>query len=221
MDNENVEKNIVDEIIPEVPEWTQKGYSSLEYMQWFEQENDYYLLRNYDLNPNSLVVDIGCYNATWIKDMYCKYNCNCIGIEPVKKYYEEGNRLFTYSDKVKLYNYGLTVDKKQKSCMMCLKGDESKIDDNGEVYVELVYAKHFFDSIDKDIDVLQINIEGYEYILLPFMFNNGLLNKVKNIQIQFHTVGSYSLMNDMISALEYWGFQTKFNYPFIWYGGSK
>ena len=226
MNEEIVEQSEEQIIIQEeiIPEWIKKGYPSLELMTWFEEENDYFLLRNFDLNPDSLVVDIGCYNSTWLKDMYCKYNCNCIGIEPIQKYYEQGHRLFAGSEKVKLFNYGLTVERDQKMCTMSMFGDASRMDvRENPTDVQLVYAKHFFDSIDRDIDVLQINIEGYEYQLVPFLMRNNLLNKVKNIQIQFHNfyANSTEEMNIIISGLEYWGFKTKFNYPFIWYGASR
>ena len=207
-----------------IPEWKQKGYPSFELMKWFEEENDYFLLRNFDLNPDSLVVDVGCYNSTWLKDMYCKYNCNCIGLEPINKYYEQGHRLFKNSKKVKLYNYGLTVESNQKVCSMSMMGDASRMDVvENTIDVEMMYAKDFFQNINSDIDVLQINIEGYEYQLVPFLIHNDLLKTVKNIQIQFHNfyLSSKDDMDSIISRLEHLGFKTKFNYPFIWYGGSR
>jgi FkbM family methyltransferase len=224
MNDENTNTEEQTTIEEPIPEWIQKGFPSFELMTWFEQECDYHLLRNFDLNENSLVVDIGCYNCTWLKDMYCKYGCNCIGVEPITKYYEQASRILTNTEKVKLYNYGLTTNKYEDSCLMSMKNEASRMDvDEKTINVKLVYAKDFFNSIDRDIDVLQINIEGYEYQLLPFLMQNNLLNKVKNIQIQFHDfyATSKTHMEVIISGLEYWGFKTKFNYPFVWYGASK
>lgn len=39
-----------------------------------------------------------------------------------------------------------------------------------------------------DIDVLCMNIEGYEYLLLPHMGHEGLLANVEHLMVQFHTV---------------------------------
>ena len=219
--NEQIDQKVNQET---TPVWIKKGYPSFELMEWFEKENDYFLLRNFNLNSNSFIVDIGCYNSTWLKDMYCKYNCNCVGIEPITKYYEQGNRLFSNSEKVKLHNYGLTIEPNQKTCTMSMMGDASRIGLNENLIdVKMVYAKDFFQSLNKDIDVLQINIEGYEYDLVPFLLYNNLLNRVKNIQIQFHNFYSNSResMDSIISDLEICGFKTKFNYPFIWYGGVR
>jgi len=229
--NEEIDNKITEEHTEDIPECIIKGYPSLELMNWFEQENDYNLLRCFDLNQDSLVVDIGCYNSTWLKDMYCKYNCNCIGVEPIREYYEQGSRILTNTSKIKLYNYGLTVNPDEKTCSMSMIadassmfGDPSNMDQKkNPIDVQLVYAKDFFKSIKKDIDVLQINIEGYEYNLVPFLINNNILNTVKNIQIQFHNFfeNSEEKMNIIINELEKLGFKKKFNYPFIWYGASR
>jgi len=225
---ENTLQNINEEIIPEntikeePPEWIEKGYISEEYMNWFENDCDYHFLRFFDLNKESLIVDIGCYNGTWLKDMYCKYNCNCIGVEPITKYYNQANRILT-SDKIKIYNFALLTTK-NKQISMSDKKDASfiSVEDEG-IPVLGEYAKTFFQNIESKIDVLQINIEGYEYELLPFMLYHNLLNNVNHIQIQFHRVDHFSeiKMNEIIKNIEYLGFKTKFNHPFIWYGAVK
>jgi FkbM family methyltransferase len=224
--NEDVikQENNEEQFVIEQPEWIKKGYPSEELMNWFENENDYHLLRNFDLNENSLVVDIGCYNGTWLKDMYCKYRCNCIGVEPITEYYESTNRILTDINKIKLYNYGLSVESHIKKTQMNMAGDASRLDVNhNPISVKMECAKDFFDSIKTNIDVLQINIEGYEYQLIPFLMKNDILSKVKNLQIQFHNFYSNSEkeMNNIISALQTIGFKTKFNYPFVWYGAVK
>lgn len=225
---ENTLQNINEEIIlenfikEELPEYIKKGYISEEYMNWFESELDYHLLRVFDINSESLIVDIGCYNGTWLKDMYCKYNCNCIGVEPVKKYYDQSSRILV-DDKIKIYNFALSIIK-NKEIKMIDKKDSSciSLEDEGNI-VPSRYAKTFFESINTKIDVLQINIEGYEYELLPFMMEHYLLNNVNSIQIQFHRIehDSEEKMNKIIKDIESLGFQTKFNYPFIWYGAVK
>lgn len=210
----------IEEIIQEQSEWIKKGYPSENLMNWFESENDYHLLRSFHLNENSLVVDIGCYNGTWLKDMYCKYGCRCIGVEPVPKFYEQASRILC-SNKIQLHNFGLCTSLTTQYTMdVC--GDGSRVTPVGE-RVRMKYAPKFFGNMSEDIDVLQINIEGYEYELLPFMIEKKLLKLVKNIQIQFHdNVADAGIrMDDIISSLEGIGFKTKFNHPFIWYGGSR
>jgi FkbM family methyltransferase len=117
-------------------------------------------------------------------------------------------------NKIKLYNYGLSVESHIKKTQMNMAGDASRLDVNhNPISVKMECAKDFFDSIKTNIDVLQINIEGYEYQLIPFLMKNDILSKVKNLQIQFHNFYSNSEkeMNNIISALQTIGFKTKFN----------
>ena len=192
----------------------------LDLIHWFDSKYDYHLLRVFDLNNESLVVDIGCYNGTWLNDMYCTYGCRCIGVEPVTEFYEQA-RILLSSDKVQLYNFGLCTSNKLTH-NMDISGDSSHISRIGEP-VRMEFVSKFFANIKEDIDVLQINIEGYEYKLLPFMIKKDLLKQVKNIQIQFHDniTDAEMSMGVIISNLEGIGFKTKFNHKFIWYGGSR
>jgi FkbM family methyltransferase len=205
----------------QIPVWIKKGYPSEVLMHWFELENDYFLLRDFDLNENSLVVDIGCFTGVWLKDMYCKYNCNCIGIEPIEKYYLSAKRILV-NEKIKLYNFGLTVDADSMHYMNDT-GDASTLSNKQtNTFVKLTNLHTFFNSINQPIDVLQINIEGYEYQLLPVLLQTNYLDNVKHLQIQFHNTDKQSVqqMNNIISELQR-KFQTKFNYDFVWYGGVK
>jgi hypothetical protein len=205
----------------QIPSWIKKGYPSEVLMNWFEAENDYFLLRNFDLNEDSLVVDIGCFTGVWLKDMYCKYNCNCIGIEPIEKYYSIAKRILT-NKKIKLYNFGLTVSEDSINYMNDT-GDSSNLsDEQTNTSVKLKNFHTFFKSIKQPIDVLQINIEGYEYELLTALLKTNYLNNVKHLQIQFHNnvENHVERMNNIMCELEK-KFTTKFNYDFVWYGGVK
>jgi FkbM family methyltransferase len=223
-DNDNIEMpNMNDNDNIEMPLWSQKGYPSEELMFWFEEDNDYYLLRDFNLNENSIVVDVGCFTGVWLKDMFCKYNCNCIGFEPLTKYFLKAQRILQ-NPKVKLDNFGLTVDQTNYESMSD-SGDASSLfhQTGNNTQVLLKNIMQVSSVFDQFIDVLQVNIEGYEYKLLPFMIQNNLLSKVKNIQIQFHNNidGAETQMLDIINNLEQIGFKTKFNYKFVWYGATR
>jgi len=38
----------------------------------------------------------------------------------------------------------------------------------------------------ESIDLMLINIEGYEYDLLPFMIKKGIMPRIRNLMVQFH-----------------------------------
>jgi diketogulonate reductase-like aldo/keto reductase len=75
----------------------------------------------------------------------------------------------------------------------------------------------------KYIDLLQINIEGEEYRLLEKLISNGLVNRFKNIQVQFHTgIEDYEARREKIKdGLVKNGFLLSFEFPFIWEGWAK
>ena len=66
----------------------------------------------------------------------------------------------------------------------------------------MVESIEFFNSIKQPIDVLQINIEHYEWTLLPFMLENNLFNNVNAVQIQFHGVGIENAEQKMYNIIE-------------------
>lgn len=199
------------------------------------------------LNENSLVVDIGCYDGTWLDRMHRRYSCYCIGVEPlVSKYTIAKERdAFKNNEKVKLFNYGLTTNPLHtKGITIKGKADGSKIYPVEEVNLEasvmslsqlnscsldsvetvdMRCAENFFADIDSPIDVLTINIEGAEYGLIAFMLSKQLFTNIKGIQIQFHEINerSRSEMRSIISELKSIGYSQRFNYEFVWFGAVK
>ena len=218
--DEPIEKPIEEPI--QEPEWIKKGYPTKAYMDWFSKDNDYDLLRSFDLNENSLVVDIGMYTGVWLKDMYCKYRCNCIGVEPIQEYFSKAQNILTDSSKIFLFDGALTNFK--KSMYTNIDGDASCLTENNSnnktIKIKKIKIQSFFNSIQNVIDVLQINVEGSEYDILPIILKTNILDNVKNIQIQFHNINEKSkeYMNDIIKKIKNRGFEMKFNYEFVWCG---
>jgi len=184
------------------------------------------ILRDHSLNSNSLVVDLGVYRGSWLNDMNRIYNCKCIGLEPIKQYFESAISL-PYSNECKIYNAAITIEDSGET-EITLSEDGSSIvflpDSLQKIKIKTINALEFFNSIDQPIDVLQINIEHYEWLLLPYMLQNNLLKNVKAIQIQFHGGGiedAERKMYNIIHQIENQGFTTKFHSPFIWYGAER
>jgi hypothetical protein len=75
-----------------------------------------------------------------------------------------------------------------------------------------------FDLLNKDIDLLQINIEGEEYNLLYYLIENQLIKKIKKIQVQYHIIDDYSeeKRNLISKKLKENGFVLEWEYPWVW-----
>ncbi len=53
---------------------------------WFRDNGDKTLRLNYDLNQNSVVIDLGGYEGQWSSDLFSKYCCNIYIFEPYQEY---------------------------------------------------------------------------------------------------------------------------------------
>lgn len=192
---------------------------------WYKDNDVYEFLHKHELYKDSLIVDIGSYKGSWLHHMNKTYGCRCIGVEPIREYVLESCKLH-FSNYCEINNFGLTTGDLVEDFINIEEDASSmfKVNDlKTKRKIELKNAKEFFKSIDGTIDVLQINCEGFEYILVPFMAENNLFENVNFLQIQFHDIllDSDLLMNQCIRHIENSGFSAKFNYPFVWYGAEK
>jgi FkbM family methyltransferase len=192
---------------------------------WYKNNDVHDFLHRHKLSNESLIVDVGSYKGSWLHHMNKLYGCRCIGVEPVAEFVKESVKL-EFNNDCQIHHFGLTTDDlledyinidEDASSMFKIQGLETgrKID--------LKNAKDFFLSIGDRIDVLQINCEGMEYSLIPFMIDNDLFKNVNFVQIQFHDISESSnrAMHHCIDIIEKNGFKTKFEYPFVWYGAEK
>lgn len=166
------------------------------------------LLRSADLDERSLVVDVGAYRGKWLRDMREKYRCRCIGFEPLDFGEVEGAII-----------HRKALSTRTGRSAISLEGDASTMS-RGEVEIETLDAADFFG--EEEIDVLQINIEGHEYVLVPYLLEKNLLNRVRKLQIQFHKdMPGSETMHDLVKDLEEVGFSRKFHYENVWWCGEK
>lgn len=192
---------------------------------WREADmaNDY--LHRYPLTSDSLIVDIGCYMGHWLSRMNELYKCKFIGVEPIEEYANVSREIKFYNN-AEILNFGLTTGE-DGHANISFDNDASSLfnlDKNKKTKnIKLKNAKNFFDSIPKNIDLLQINAEGLEYELIPYLIDNNLIGSVKFIQVQFHRIveNSDALMAKCIKKIESNGFTTSFDYPYIWHGAKR
>lgn len=143
--------------------------------------------RDYKLNENSVVFDVGGYKGDFTNDIYNKYKCNICVFEPIKGYFEKIDKRFRDNDKIQVYNYGLSDE--NRTCQISVCADSSSIYKNTGSKEEI----HVYNVVDvfsnleiTTIDLMKINVEGSEYDILPKLIDSDLVEKVNNLQIQFH-----------------------------------
>jgi hypothetical protein len=166
--------------------------------KWFADQGDYTHNINYDLDENSIVIDLGGYKGAWAQQIIDKYNPNVYIIEPVMAFYNFMVDLFSENEKVKILNCGVSDSNKE-----------------GSIYIA--------EDALNEVDLLQINIEGDEYLLLEHMLKTGSINKFKNVQVQFHlgVENDISRREKIQEGFILHGFKNRFNYPFVWESWQK
>lgn len=190
--------------------------------RWFADNGDYTHNITYDLNENSKVMDLGGYTGIWANQIINKYNPFVYILEPIPSFFEVMKEKFKDNNKVSLLNLGVSTE--EKDGIIYLNNDGSSTSNTFATVTESINVK--FKTIDKIledfkldyIDLLQINIEGDEYDLLDYMLETKVINKFKNIQVQFHM----GVENDILRREKIRkgfinnNFEINFDYPFVW-----
>jgi FkbM family methyltransferase len=194
--------------------------------RWFSDKGDYTHNLNYDLNENSTIIDLGGFKGLWVDEILKKFNPiipNIILIEPVPEFYNYLVVKFKNYEKIKVLNYGVSTDKYEcvKPLYESTDGSSTNFKNANGNSIEiktLPIEKILQDIGVNQVDLLQINIEGDEYGLMEHMIKEDIIQKINNIQIQFHLgIENDQERRDIIQKeLISKGFKNKFNYPFVW-----
>jgi FkbM family methyltransferase len=199
--------------------------------KWFNDNGDYTHNINYELNDDSVVIDLGGYYGLWIDEILKKNNPhipNIILVEPVPEFYNHLVKKYENYEKIKVMNVGVSTDKNETTKSLYVSNDGSSTNFNTNVNSVIQIKTLPIDKILSDnnfnqIDLLQINIEGDEYALMEYLIESKIINKFKNIQIQFHLgiendiERRDNIQKNLISN----GFRNKFDYPFVWESWEK
>jgi FkbM family methyltransferase len=185
---------------------------------WKNCNGDGSLRLEYELNPDSIVFDLGGYEGQWASDIFAKYCCTIYVFEPVNLFADRIKKRFEYNSKIKVFNIGLSNENSTKE--IGIENDSSSIFKitNNTTNIELIEAKSFLinSNIGK-IDLMKINIEGGEYDLLEHLIDSKFIVKIVNIQVQFHDFfpNAESRMLSIQENLSKTHYLT-YSFPFIW-----
>jgi len=188
--------------------------------KWFKDNGDNTHNITYDLNEDSVVIDLGGYTGVWGQQIINKYNPNMYILEPIEQFYNVLVDKFSSNNKVHLMNVGVSTENKMDKLFVSTDASSSTFNSHrGAVEVEFYDLETVLNKWNLNIvDLVQINIEGDEYPLLEDMLKTGIINKFKNIQIQYHLgiEGDVERRDKIREGLKSNGFKEKFNYPFVW-----
>ncbi len=172
----------------------------------------------YNLTEQSHVVEVGGHDGKWAEEIFSTYGCRITIFEPLAEHYNLLKRRFKNNPKITIRHYGL-MDK-NISIPISREGGHSslfRIDRSSpSEEVCMVRASDFFNE-KGEIDLISFNCEGCEYVVIPHLIEEGLIEKFKNIQIQFHNISGDAeyLMNNIRKRLSQTHYPTH-QYDFVW-----
>jgi len=187
-------------------------------IRWFRDDGDTTLRLKYPLTTDSVVFDCGGYEGDWAAAIYDRYACTVHCFEPVQSFYESICQRFSGIDAIKIYNFGL--HSRNETSTIRLSGNASSTFGSlgNAQKIELIDVSNFLQSLPTDqIDLMKINIEGGEYQLLERLLETGLINRVRNLQVQFHNfVPDAEAWRERIRTRLFETHRLTYDYKFIW-----
>jgi FkbM family methyltransferase len=170
------------------------------------------------LDSSSVILDLGGYQGDFAAELFSRYLSKIHVFEPYKPYAKDIATRFKSNPQIETYDYGLSnVDEVQ---LINIDGESSSIYKNNTAQAE-IQLKNIVDALAKikieNIDLIKINIEGSEYDLLDFIIESDLIQKIDNLQIQFHDFvpNAVERMREIQERLSITHYPT-YQYDFIW-----
>jgi FkbM family methyltransferase len=160
-----------------------------EAQRWCSDGGDERFRYDYDLEGNSLVLDVGGYKGQWASDIYARYNCRVLVLEPVKQFADAIEKRFQKNPKIEVVCLALGATSRQEAIALDEDGSSMYRKGSNKVTINVQDAATFFADRKLDrVELMKLNIEGGEYELLPRLVQAGLVKKIRNIQVQFHNI---------------------------------
>ena len=186
--------------------------------KWMQIQGDKTLRLDYDLTENSIIFDIGGYEGQWASDIYAKLNFTIHIFEPVKEFFQKIETRFSHNKKIISCNFGL-ADKTitEKIYLDANSSSLYKTKENTEIIKIVDICEYIIQNNIEFIDLMKINIEGGEFPLLNHLITSSMINKIKNLQIQFHDfIPNANEKVKIIQEKLKHTHKLTYQYPFLW-----
>lgn len=166
----------------------------------------------YDLKPDDIVFDIGSYRGEWSEEIYDRYLCRIVGIEPGP--YNAFTHFHRFINKAASDHDGVMAF---GGAYYYSSAHENPVETFPCFDINPVMAEY------PEIALVKCNIEGSEYELLSHVISANLHLRVKNLQIQFHQIEGEPFVEwyDLIVAELLKSHERQFDYRFCWEGFSR
>lgn len=151
---------------------------------WKESKGDETYALNWNIDSDSRVWEIGGFEGRWASQIVDKYDPYVTIYEPTKWGFGKCSALFFDNDKVDVKHYGLWVmdaalplyHPGNDGASILMPHERSEVCQFMDVYREFT----------EPVDLCLMNVEGAEYVLLPYMIAYDLMKNIRLFWCQFH-----------------------------------
>jgi FkbM family methyltransferase len=186
--------------------------------RWVRDRGDEKARLDYDLNDQSVVFDVGGYEGAWSQAIHSRFKSRIYIFEPIARFYKHISDQFKNFSNIDVYCYGLSNQNEKTS--ISINNDASSLFADGVVH-ETVCIRDIAEVVQElnvnQIDLMKINIEGAEYPLLDRLIETGDIEKIRDIQVQFHLFVPHARRHYAAIAKNLKKTHTlTWRYPFVW-----
>jgi FkbM family methyltransferase len=173
---------------------------------------------DYDLTPDSIVLDLGGYEGQWASDLYARRRCLIHVFEPVSRFAADIRERFRDNPDITVHAFALGNGDRTET--IHLRGASSSLYKGRAEAEEIrfVDVAAWLESAGiGPVALMKINIEGGEYELLERMIEADLAPRVRDIQVQFHNFAPDA--PDRMAAIQQALARTHeptYQYRFVW-----
>ena len=164
------------------------------------------------------MLDVGGYQGQWASDIYARYRCRVHVFEPVPEFADRIRARFARNPDIEVHAFGL-AGTTGRAAVALASDRSSTLRSDGEIReIDVVGVGEFLAGHPLPrIDLMKINIEGGEYDLLDAMLRDGLADRVRAFQIQFHDFVDRAdeRMADIQRRLSV-THRAAYQFPFVW-----
>jgi FkbM family methyltransferase len=197
--------------------------------KWKSDNGDETHIFNYNINENSIIIDLGGYHGVWVEKFLEKIHPispKVILVEPVTQFYDHLITKFKNYKNVIIMNCGVSTDGKEstKDLFFSSDGSSTNFKEGRSIKIDTLPIDKILSNNNLEfVDLIQINIEGDEYSLMEYMVESGIINKFKNIQIQYHLgiEGDRDRRDKIQKKMLNNDFKKNYDYPFVWESWTK
>jgi len=184
---------------------------------WQACDGEATLRLDYDLSPQSVVIDVGGRRGEWARQMVQRYDPTVYILAAAPELGVDLSSKFSANPKVKVFGLGLPdrdgtqpIALDEDGTGPSRKGGRGRRVQTREIAGFL--AEHGLESVD----LIKINVEGSEYQLLRRMIETCAVARCRDIQVRFHRlVPEATQLRDEIRKLLAQTHYLTYDFPFI------